>query len=114
MGVNGGIVIKFTLTPAQIRNHTVRIGITTSYAGARHSVTVNNYNAGFPGPSRQPDTRTLTVGTYRGINTLETYSIPASAFVVGTNTMTLNLVSGSYNGGTFLSPGIGFDCVELD
>jgi rhamnogalacturonan endolyase len=114
MGVNGAIVIKFNLTPAQIRSHTVRIGITTAYAGARHQVKVNSYTSGYPAGSVQPDSRTLTVGTYRGNNTLETYAIPASAFVAGTNTLTLSLVSGSYNGGTFLSPGIGFDCVELD
>jgi rhamnogalacturonan endolyase len=115
MGVNGTIVIQFNLTAAQIKNHTVRIGITTSYSGARHSVTVNSYNAGFPGPSTQPSTRTLTVGTYRGINTMETYNIPASAFKVGTNTLYVSLVSGSYTpGATWLSPGIGFDCVEMD
>lgn len=115
MGVNSPIVIKFKLTAAQIRNRTVRVGITASYAGARHYVTVNSYNAGYPNGSLQENSRTLTIGTYRGVNTMETYSIPASAFVTGTNTLYLGLVSGSYSpGSTWLSPGISFDCVEMD
>lgn len=115
MGVNNQIIIKFMLNSSQIRNHTVRIGITTSFAGARHQVKVNNYASGYPAGSTQPDSRTLTVGTYRGNNTMETYPIPASAFIVGTNTLNISLVSGSYAvGSTWLSPGIGFDCVEMD
>lgn len=115
MGVNNPIVIQFNLTAAQIRNHTLRIGITDSYAGARHAVSVNKWSSSIPGAPWDSGTRSLTVGTYRGINTTFTYSIPASAFVVGTNTMNLSLVSGSMvTGATWLSPGISFDCVELD
>jgi rhamnogalacturonan endolyase len=55
----------------------------------------------------------LTVGTYRGNNTTYTYRIPESAFIAGTNTLVLTVVSGS--GGTgFLSPGYSYDAVELD
>jgi rhamnogalacturonan endolyase len=117
MGVNNPVVVQFNLTPAQIRNHTLRIGITVSYAGGRHVVSLNNgkWTSAIPASSAQPDTRSLTVGTYRGNNTTFTYSIPASAFVAGTNTMTLSLVSGSMvAGATWLSPCISFDCVELD
>jgi rhamnogalacturonan endolyase len=38
--------------------------------------------------------------------------VPASAFVTGTNMMTITVISGS--GGTgFLSPGYSYDSVEL-
>lgn len=117
MGVNNPMVIQFNLTAAQIRNHTLKIGITVSFAGGRHVVSVNNgrWTSSIPAASAQPETRSLTVGTYRGNNTTFTYSIPASAFVVGTNTMTLSLASGSMvAGATWLSPCISFDCVELD
>lgn len=117
MGVNNGRTIQFTLTPAQAaRNHTLRVGITTAYAGARPSIGVNGkWNSSLPNPSSQPGTRTMTVGTYRGLNATFSYSIPASAFVSGTNTLTLILNSGSMTAGaTWLSPGVGYDCIELD
>lgn len=109
-------VIKFVLTPAQIKKRVLRVGITTAFSGARPGVTLNNYNAGYPSPSVQADYRNLTTGIYRGNNTTFTYSLPASAFVVGTNTISLWLVSGSRNTATpnFLNPGVSYDCVELD
>jgi rhamnogalacturonan endolyase len=50
---------------------------------------------------------------YRGSNTLYTYSVPASAFVAGTNTMTITVISGSAGLGDYLSPGYSYDCVEM-
>jgi hypothetical protein len=65
-----------------------------------------------PAASSQPSSRSLTVGTYRGNNALYAYAVPVSAFVAGTNTMTLAVISGS--GGTgYLSPGYSYDCVEM-
>ncbi|HKN96297.1 MAG TPA: rhamnogalacturonan lyase B N-terminal domain-containing protein [Pseudonocardiaceae bacterium] len=112
VGVNNPTTVKFTLTAAQIAARTVRIGITASYANGRPQITVNNWTSAIPAPSTQPKSRSLTIGTYRGNNTQFSYAVPATAFVAGTNTMTINVVSGS-SGTGFLSPGVAFDCVEL-
>ncbi len=53
------------------------------------------------------------MGTYRGNNWLYTYDIPAAAFVAGWNMVQLSVGSGS-SGAGFLSPGYGYDAVELD
>jgi rhamnogalacturonan endolyase len=100
------------LTSSQVAAHTVRIGITAAYANGRPQITVNNWTAGQPSPSAQPSSRSLTIGTYRGNNAQYTFAVPASAFVAGTNTMTINVISGSGSSG-FLSAGISYDCVEL-
>lgn len=42
-----------------------------------------------------------------------TFNVPASAFVAGTNTMKINVLSGSAGLGGYLTPGIGYDCVEM-
>jgi rhamnogalacturonan endolyase len=73
---------------------------------------VNAWTSAIPAISTQPSSRTLTIGSYRGNNYTYSFSVPASAFVAGTNTLTITPVSGS--GGTgFLSAGYSFDCVDL-
>ena len=94
------------------RDFTVRIGITAAYAGGRPMITVNSWSSSLPAASSQPSSRSLTIGTYRGNNALYTFAVPASAFVTGTNTMTITAISGS-SGSGFLSPGYSYDCVEL-
>jgi rhamnogalacturonan endolyase len=110
--VNNPTTVRFTLSSGQIANHTLRIGISAAFAGGRPQVVVNNFTAAAPGPSSQPSSRSLTIGTYRGNETVFTYNIPASAFIAGTNTMTLTVISGS-SGTGFLSPGVSYDSVEL-
>ena len=115
--VNGTVTIKFNLTAAQVADHTLRVGITTAFSGARPQVnvnpnTANSWSSAVPAASTQPSTRSLTVGTYRGNNTTFSYAIPASAFVTGTNTLTILPASGS-SGTTYLSPGYSFDAVDL-
>jgi len=111
--VNGGQNVQFTLTAAQLVASTVRVGITCAFSGARPKISVNSWNLSYnPDPSSQPDSRTLTVGTYRGNNAIYTFSVPASAFVEGTNTLNFFPISGS-GGSGFLSPGYSLDCVEL-
>ncbi len=110
--VNGSQVITFTLTSAQVLARTLRVGITCAYAGARPDVSVNAWNSGNQGSSSQPDSRSMTLGTYRGNNTTYSFAIPASAFVTGTNTLTINPISGSGSTG-FLSAGYALDCVDL-
>ncbi len=110
--VNSGTKISFTLTSAQLAARTVRIGITAAYANARPQITVNSWTSGVPSPSTQPDSRSLTIGTYRGNNTTFTYSMPASALVAGTNTLTINAASGS-GSSAFLSAGFAVDFVDM-
>ena len=111
-GVNSGTRITFTLTQAQLAARTLRIGISAAYANARPQVSVNGWNSAVPSPSTQPDSRSLTIGTYRGNNTTFAFSVPASAFVVGTNTLTINAASGSGSTG-FLSAGFAVDAVDM-
>jgi rhamnogalacturonan endolyase len=111
-GVNNPTTIRFGLAASQVAARTVRIGITAAYAGGRPQITVNGTALAGPAASAQPSSRSLTIGTYRGNNALYTYSVPASAFVAGTNTMTITVISGS-GGSGFLSPGISYDAVEM-
>ncbi len=110
--INGSQVVKFNLTSAQVADHTLRIGITTAYSGGRPNITVNSWTSALQGASTQPSTRTLTIGSYRGNNTTYTFAIPASAFVAGTNTLTITVISGSGATG-YLSAGYSVDCVDL-
>lgn len=111
--INPTQVIQFNLTAAQVAAHTIRIGITSAYANARPVVMVNSTWSTTPGISAQPNSRSVTIGTYRGNNTLFTYSIPASSFVIGTNTVTISPISGSAGLGGYLSPGYSLDCVDM-
>lgn len=111
--VNNPTTIRFDLSAAEVKAHTLRVGITVGFAGGRPQVTVNSWTSKPPAAQDQPKSRSLTVGTYRGRNATYTFDIPASAFVAGGNTITLSVLSGS--GGTrFLSPGFAYDAVELN
>jgi rhamnogalacturonan endolyase len=111
-GVNGSQVVQFELTAAQLVASRVRIGITTAYAGGRPQISVNGWTSSAPSASSQPDSRNMTVGTYRGNNTMYGYSVPATALVAGTNTLTISVISGS-SGTTWLSPGNAYDAVDF-
>ncbi len=112
---NNPVTIHFNLTSLPTNSLTLRAGITCAYAGGRPKPTVNSYTPGSnPSPSSQPSSRSLTIGTYRGNNWLYTFSIPASAFVLGQNTLILNTISGSGGIGSFLNPACAFDAIELD
>lgn len=110
--VNNPTTVKFSLTSSQLAARTVRIGISAAYAGGRPQIQVNGWTSPAPGASSQPSSRSLTIGTYRGNNALFTYQVPASAFVAGTNTLTITVISGS-GGSGYLSPGFAYDCVEM-
>jgi rhamnogalacturonan endolyase len=114
-GTNTPTTIKFNLTSAQAATaHNLKIGITGAYNNGRPSVVINGNALSNPGASSQPNSRSFTIGTYRGNNTTFTYSIPAADFVTGQNTMTISPISGSGDLGPFLSAAFGYDCVELD
>jgi len=110
--VNGAITVRFRLRQDQISDKVLRIGITTAFANGRPTVQVNNWAAPIPGASAQPSTRTLTIGSYRGNNTLFSYAVPAGAFVAGENVLTLGIASGS-GGKAYLSAGVAYDAIDL-
>ncbi|KAG8735397.1 hypothetical protein FRC12_018089 [Ceratobasidium sp. 428] len=107
--VNNPTTIKFTLTSSQTGAATLRIGTTLSFAGARPQVTVNGWSGPAPGAPVDLNSRGFTRGAYRGINTV---SIPSDTLVSGTNTITINVISGS-GGDGFPSLSFIYDAVEL-
>jgi rhamnogalacturonan endolyase len=111
---NDPTTIKFTLTSAQIANHTIRIGISCAWENGRPALVINSWTSSVPAASTQPSDRCVTVGKYRGNNTIFTYAVPSTAFVVGTNTMTITSASGSGDESEWLSPCFAYDCIELD
>jgi rhamnogalacturonan endolyase len=113
-GANSPTKIRFNLAANQIVNLTVRIGITCAYNSGRPQITLNSFTSAVPAASTQPSSRSFTIGTYRGNNALFTYAVPASALVVGANTLSITPASGSSDLGTWLSAGWVYDAVELD
>jgi rhamnogalacturonan endolyase len=113
--VNGSVNVRFNLTKSQLSassTYTLRVGITAAYAGARPQVTVNGWTSAVPAASPQPNSRSLTVGTYRGNNAMFSYTVPAEQLVVGQNILTLAPASGS-SGTLYLSPGYAYDAVDF-
>ncbi|MEU9448525.1 rhamnogalacturonan lyase B N-terminal domain-containing protein [Streptomyces sp. NPDC048277] len=114
--VNDGVLIYFRLTKAQAAAaHTLRVGVTDAFANGRPRVTVNDWVSAVPTAPTQPDTRSLTTGSYRGNNHTFVFNVPATAWKTDAsqyNVLKLNIVSGS--GGTaYLSAGTAFDCIDL-
>ena len=114
--VNDGILVYFKLTKAQAAAaHTLRVGVTDAFAGGRPRVAVNDWVSAIPSAITQPETRSLTTGSYRGNNHTFAFNVPSSAWKTDTsqyNVLKINIVSGS--GGTaFLSAGTSFDCLDL-
>ncbi|KAH7340902.1 rhamnogalacturonate lyase A [Rhizoctonia solani] len=101
--VNNPTTIKFTLNSGQTGAATLRIGTTLAFAGGRPQVTVNGWTGPAPSAPTDLNSRGFTRGTYRGINVVYTVSIPSGTLVSGTNTIQVNVISGS-SGSQFLSP----------
>ncbi|CAI6080107.1 hypothetical protein PAECIP112173_02785 [Paenibacillus sp. JJ-100] len=113
-GENSPTTVNFNLNATQsASSHVLNIGITAAYNNGRPSVAINGRTLSNPAPSSQPDSRSLTIGTYRGNNTTFSWNIPASYFVNGANTITITPISGSSDLGNWLSAGWVYDCVEL-
>jgi rhamnogalacturonan endolyase len=120
---NGPVTIKFNLKASQISagsTYRFRIGVTTGQGGARPQIGVNNWTSPYIGsqsgdvfPPGQPSTRTMTVGTYRARNITYDYTIPASALVVGQNTLRVGVVSGSTSTSSWLTPALSYDALDL-
>jgi rhamnogalacturonan endolyase len=112
-GKNTPTTIKFNLTGAEVAAHLLKIGATSAYESGRPVVAINSWTSAAPAAPTQPDSRSVTIGTYRGNNMTYTYDVPASAFVVGANTLTVTVASGSSDLGTWLSANWAYDAVEL-
>ncbi len=110
--VNPAIEMNFWMDDGRFQDQTIRIGITAAFAGGRPNIRVNGWSSKIPPPSSQPSSRSMTIGTYRGNNRMYAFDVPASAFVVGANTLRISPISGQ-NGGGFLSPGYAIDCVDM-
>ncbi|WP_411735595.1 rhamnogalacturonan lyase B N-terminal domain-containing protein [Paenibacillus sp. M2] len=113
-GQNSPTTITFNVNASQAASsHTLNIGITAAYNNGRPSVTVNGHALTNPAASSQPNSRSFTIGTYRGNNTTFSWNVPASYFVNGSNTIKITPISGSSDLGNWLSAGWVYDCVEL-
>lgn len=114
--VNNGQYIYFKLSATQLTSsHQLRIGLTCAYAGGRPKIAVNSWSSSLPSASTQPDSRNLTVGTYRCNNVTYTYTIPASAWQTSSSTdnvMKISINSGQ-TGSDYLSPGVSIDAIDL-
>ncbi|KAI0789628.1 Rhamnogalacturonase B, N-terminal-domain-containing protein [Abortiporus biennis] len=110
--VNSPTTIKWTASSSQIGARTLRIRTTEAFAGGRPSITVNSWSSALPGTPTAIDSRGVTRGTWRGVNALYDFAIPSGVLVSGSNTIQINVVSGS-SGDAFLSPNFVFDSVEL-
>ncbi|KAK6540148.1 hypothetical protein TWF694_008969 [Orbilia ellipsospora] len=112
MSVNNGQKITFSLSSALTVASTLRIATTLSFAGGRPQAIVNGYTCAAPAAPVKIDSRGVTRGAYRGYGEVYTCTVPANTLVSGTNTVTINVISGS-SGDTYLSPSVIFDAIEL-
>ncbi|WP_371181179.1 rhamnogalacturonan lyase B N-terminal domain-containing protein [Xanthomonas sacchari] len=110
--VNDALHVRFVLARLPAAPPTLRIGITTAAFHGRPVPAIGGWQAAVPTASPQPTSRTLTVGTYRGNNTVYRFVIPLSALKVGSNDLTLSVASGQHGQG-FLSPGVAYDAIDL-
>jgi rhamnogalacturonan endolyase len=108
---NTAATINFQLTSAQVKAHVLRVGTTLSFKGGRPSVKIGSWTGADPGAPKLIDSRGVTRGAYRGYGEMYTWTVPASTFKTGTNTLTVG-VSGSGDA-TWLSANYIVDAVEL-
>jgi rhamnogalacturonan endolyase len=113
-GTNGLLTINFPLAASQITTLTLKIGASTTYNNARPDVKINGIDRGNPSASSEPNSRSWTVGSYRGYNIVWSWTLPSADLVVGTNQLAITPVSGSGDLSAWLSAGWVFDAVELD
>lgn len=119
--VNNDNQIEFSLSVSEARTPlTLRIGITLAQFGGRPQITVNKglphaWESKLPAASRQPESRGITRGTWRGNETVFPFEIPTSALRPGKNSISITVNSGSGNSKSaeFLSPAITYDSIDL-
>jgi rhamnogalacturonan endolyase len=113
--VNSPLNLNFGLSSVPAGGAVLRIGITIGFAGGRPAISIGGYNSPSSAspPSTNLNSRSITRGTWRGPNQTYTFAVPPSALHTGTNTLTINDISGS-SGTGFLSPAFVFDAIALD
>jgi rhamnogalacturonan endolyase len=113
-GVNSPVTVNFRLSSVPAAGAQLRIATTLAFAGGRPAVTIGGWtspSSASPAPTNL-NSRGVTRGTWRGINTTYTFTIPASALKTGTNSLAVSTISGS-SGTTYLSPNFVFDALAL-
>lgn len=114
-GVNGSLAVNFSLGSVPANGARLRVGITLGFSGGRPAIAIGGYSSPASASPASVDlnSRGVTRGTWRGVNQMYTFTIPASALHTGTNTLSITVISGS--GGTgFLSPAFVYDALALD
>ncbi len=112
--VNNRNTITFNLTPDNVKDRVLEIGITVSHAGSRPILRVNGqWSSRDPRAPQTYQSRSITFGIWRGFDHLFTYQIPKSAFKAGSNTISIENLSGSGGYGGFLSHGFVYDYIAL-
>jgi rhamnogalacturonan endolyase len=114
--INNGHLVYFRLNDAQLKqSFKIRIGVTEGQMGGRPTIGVNAWNSPAPAQKAQGETRSLTVGTYRGNNWIYEYTVPASAWVKSAReyqVLKINVITGKTAVG-YLSGGISFDAIDM-
>lgn len=114
--INSPYLVYFRLTTAQYASSfKIRIGVTEGVTGGRPAIEVNTWSAALQSQKSQADTRSLTVGTYRGNNQVYEYTVPASAWIKDTSeyqVLRINIITGK-SGDAWLSGGVSFDALEM-
>ena len=114
--INNDHLVYFKLTAAQLAaGAKIRFGVTEGQQGGRPTVSVNAWAAPLPADKGQGNTRSLTVGTYRGNNYVYEFDVPQSAWVQSTSSwqvLKLTVISGKTSTG-WLSPGISIDAIDM-
>jgi len=113
--VNSPTAVTFNLGSVPAGGAVLRIATTIAFAGGRPAIAIGGFSSPSSASPAPPDlnSRTLTRGTWRGVNHTYVFSIPASALRSGSNTVTISVISGS-SGTAFLSPNFAFDALALD
>jgi len=113
--VDSPLNLTFSLSSVPANGVRARIGITVGFDSGRPAISIGGFSSptSESPPSANLNSRSVTRGTWRGVNQLYTFPIPASALHTGTNTLSISVLSGS-TGTTFLSPAFVFDAIALD
>ncbi|KAL6705105.1 hypothetical protein ACN47E_007364 [Coniothyrium glycines] len=114
--INNDHIVYFRLTDAQLAvGAKIRVGVTEGQQGGRPNIAVNSWTAGLQADKGQGDTRSLTVGTYRGNNWIYEFNVPASAWTQSTREyqiLKVSVISGKTSTG-YLSPGYSVDAIDM-
>lgn len=105
-----GLEIHFDLTADQIVDSTVRFAFTAAHSGARPRIRINGLDKASK-PSSQPNSRSMTIGTWRGNNKTYSFGVPKRNLAVGENILFIDPISGAGASG-FLSAGYSLDYIE--